>query len=480
MTRAGPAVPPAAPPADMRRTLGPVALCTLGVATIVGSGIFVLVGEAASQYAGPAVVASFLVAGGAAGLSALCYAELTAAIPLSGATYTFVGAALGPLMAWTVGWSVLLEYLLGGAAIATGWSGYLAGVLDSIGIHLPAALSAGPFDEHTAGGVVNLPAIIIIAALAALLCRGVTESARTATALTLVKLGALALLVVVGAFHLKSDNYEPFVPPSESFGEFGIAGVVRAAGIVFFAYIGFDVVCTAAQEAKRPQRTVPLGLIGALVVATAAYVAVSFVLVGLSDYRSLGTANPLSTALDRAGGLGWLADLVDIAAVIGLAAGVLAILYGQSRIFMRMADDGAIPRWLAHIDEGARVPRRATIVGATCTLIAAALLPLSTLADLISVGTLLAFFVVAISVLVLRRTRPDLERPFRLPFGPLVPVLAALVTVGVTAMLPAVTLLRLLVWTAIGMAIFFAYSRTRMRDQRRALDEPRDWGRSEA
>jgi APA family basic amino acid/polyamine antiporter len=456
--------------ASMRRTLGPVPLAALGVATIVGSGIFVLVGEAASQYAGPAVAVSFVLAGVAAGLAALCYAELCSAIPVTGSTYTFVSVALGPLLGWLVGWSILLEYLLGGAAIATGWAGYFDSILGSIGIDLPTALTAGPFDDG-ASGVVNLPAVLLIVALVALLCRGARESTNTATAFTLVKVGALVLLIVVGAFHVTSTNYEPFVPAADGFGEFGVAGVVRAAGVVFFAYIGFDVVCTAAQEARNPQRTVPFGLVGALLVATTLYVAVALVLVGLADYRTLGTADPLSTAIEAVGGIEWLADVVDVAAVVGLAAGVLAVLYGLSRIFMRMAEDGAIPRWLGRVDEGAGVPRAATIAGGAVMVAAAALIPISTLTDLISVGTLLAFFAIAISVLVLRRSHPDLERPFRLPFGPVVPVAAAAVTVGVAALLPAVTLVRLVIWVGIGLAIFLAYSRPRVRDPRQTLVE---------
>ncbi len=444
----------------LRRDMGPVQLAALGVATIVGSGLFVLTGQAAAQYAGPAVAISFAIAGFAATLAALCYMELATAVPVAGSTYTFTYVALGPLLAWLVAWNIVLEYLFGGAAVAVGWSGYFENALEKIGIDLPTALTAGPLDD----GVLNVPSVLLVALVTLLLVVGTRESARATTLLVALKLGVLVLFVAFGVFYVTSANYEPFIPQNAGeFGEFGWSGVLRAAGTVFYAYIGFDIICTAAQEARDPRRTVPRGVLGALAVAVVIYIAVAFVVVGLVSYTQLDVADPLSVAVGAVSELEWLQALVDVSAVAFLAATVLATLYGMTRVVMRTGEDGMVPRRLARVDARRGTPVFTTIIVGGVAAVLAGLLPISILADLVSVGTLSAFVVVAIAVLVLRRTRPDLERPIRLPFGPVIPLATIVVTVGVAAMLPAVTLLRLAIWVAIGLAVFMLYSRARSR-----------------
>jgi basic amino acid/polyamine antiporter, APA family len=446
----------------LKREMGPLSLAALGIATIIGAGIFVLSGDAASQFAGPGVVLSFAIAGIAAAFSALCYAELVSMIPVSGSTYVFAYASLGNFLAWVIGWDLLLEYLLGGSAIAAGWAGYFGNVLGHIGITLPDAITGGPFGG---GGVINLPAVFVVVLVTSVLLAGARESARATSWLVALKLAVLVLFVVVGAFYISSANLHPFVPHNTGhFGAYGWSGVVRAAAVVFFAYIGFDVVCTATQEARNPRRTVPIGLLGALAVATVLYIAVGFVMTGLINYRQLASPDALSIALGAHPGLAWLQSTVDVGAMIALAASVLATIYAQTRIFMRMAQDGMLPAVFGRIDRGSGTPRVTTIVCGAGAALISGLVPLSTLGDLVSAGTMLAFIIVSVAVLVLRRTRSDLPRPFRLPLGPTIPLLAAIVSLGVLLTLPVETLLRVVIWLVIGLGVYFGYGRTRARE----------------
>ncbi len=446
----------------LKRQMGPLSLGALGIATIIGAGIFVLSGDAASQFAGPGVVLSFAVAGIAAAFSALCYAELVSMIPVSGSTYVFAYAALGNFLAWVIGWDLLLEYLLGGSAIAAGWSGYFGNVLGHVGITLPDAISGGPFGG---GGVVNLPAMLVVVVVTWVLLAGARESGRATTWLVGLKLAVLLLFVIVGAFYISSANLHPFVPHNTGhFGAFGWSGVVRAAAVVFFAYIGFDVVCTATQEARNPRRTVPAGLLGALAVATVLYIAVGFVMTGLISYKRLASPDALSIALGAHPSLAWLQSTVDVGAMIALAASVLATIFAQTRIFMRMAQDGMLPAPFGRIDRASGTPRLTTIVCGAGAALLSGLVPLSTLGDLVSAGTMLAFIIVSVAVLVLRRTRPDLPRPFRLPLGPTIPLLAALISLGVLLTLPVETLLRVVIWLLIGLSVYFGYGRARARE----------------
>lgn len=443
----------------LRRTMGSVSLTAIGIALVIGAGIFVLTGEAAARYAGPAVAISFLLAGLAAGLSALCYAELASTIPVSGSTYSYAYGVLGVFVGWVVGWNLLLEYLVGAAAIAAGWGGYVDNVLASIGLGLPDALLGGPLGG---GGAANLPAAVIVAGVTGLLLLGTRESARATNVLVALKIGILALFVAVGAFHVSAGNLTPFVPASQGgFGEFGWSGMLRAAGLVFFSFIGFDAVCTAAQEAREPRRTVPIAVLSALGVATALYVLVALVMTGIAPYQTLASPDALTVALSSVGGLDWLERLVDVVAMLTLAASVLAALYGQSRILLRMAADGLVPAALARVDPRSGAPRTAILAcGIGCATLAA-LVPLTTLADLVSAGTLVAFALVAVALLALRRARPDLASGFRVPGGSIVPVAAIVVDVLLVLMIPAASLVRLVAWMILGVGVYLVYGRER-------------------
>lgn len=439
--------------------LGAFSLTLLGVASVVGAGIFVVTGDAAAHYAGPAVLISFVLAGIVAGLTALCYAELAASIPVAGSTYSYALAAFGSFVGWFIGWDLLLEYLFAASTVAVGWSGYLVSLCASVGIHIPHDLSTAPFGSDP--GIVNLPALAIMLICSGALYLGTKESAVANNTMVILKLTILALVVAVGIFYVASSNLQPFLPPAESgFGHFGWSGVLRGAGIVFFAYIGFDAVSTAAAEAREPRRTIPIGLIGTVLIATAIYVAVGFVLTGMLNYRQLGVADPVAAAVHSAGpSLNWLLRLTDVAAVIGLASTVLVTLYGQTRIFMRMSEDGMLPPAFGKVGKKTKTPHFSIIVCGIVGGIVAALVPLSILGELISIGTLLAFIIVSCGVVRLRRKYPDLERPFKVPALPLVAAAAILSSLALMATLPGATWIRLAVWALLGFCVYFFYAR---------------------
>lgn len=441
------------------KAMGVFSLTTLGIASVVGAGIFVITGEAAADFAGPAVVVSFLLAGIAAGVTALCYAELAAMIPAAGSTYSYAYAAFGMFVAWFIGWDLLLEYLFAASTVAVGWSGYFVSLLDSIGIHVPHDLANPPFGADP--GIVNLPAVLIVAVTIAGLWLGTRESARANNAMVILKMGILVLVIVVGAFYVTTANWTPFVPANEgAFGEFGWSGILRGAGVVFFAYVGFDAVSTAAAEARNPQRTVPIGLLGTVIISTALYIAIGLVITGMAPYGTLNVADPISRALQEAGpNLDWLLKLVDVAAVVGLASTVLVTFYGQTRILMRMSEDGMLPPRFGRISEKTRTPQFTTILCGVVGAIVAGLVPISVLGQLVSIGTLLSFLLVCGGVLVLRRRRPELERPFRVPAAPLVAGLGILFSLALMATLPPDTWIRLAVWMIIGIGVFFLYAR---------------------
>lgn len=438
---------------------GAFSLTTLGVASVIGAGIFVTTGEAAAKYGGPAVLISFVLAGIAAGLTALCYAELAAMIPAAGSTYSYAYAAFGVFMAWFIGWDLLLEYLFAASTVAVGWSGYAVNLMGTAGITFPSDLANPPLGSGP-NGVVNLPAVVIVAATTYALVIGARESATANNVMVTLKMTVLILVVVVGAFYIVPDNLKPFVPANTGgFGDYGFTGILRGAGVVFFAYVGFDAVSTAASEARNPQRTIPIGLIGTVLISTVLYVAIALVITGMVPYKSLDVADPIAKALQVAGGLGWLRTLVDIAAVVGLASTVLVTFYGQTRIFMRMSEDGMLPPAFGRINPRFKTPQFATILCGVVGGIVAGILPISILGELVSIGTLLSFLIVAAGVLYLRRTRPELERPFRVPAAPIVCTLAILAALALMATLPTDTWIRLAVWLAIGIVIFFAYAR---------------------
>ncbi len=440
--------------------IGPFSLTAIGIASVVGAGIFVTTGEAAARYAGPAVVFAFLLAGLAAGVTALCYAELAAMVPAAGSTYSYAYAVFGSLLAWFIGWDLLLEYLFAASTVAVGWSGYFVSLLGQIGISVPHDLVMPPFGDDS--GFLNVPAMAIVLATCSLLWLGTKESAKANNAMVALKLGALVLFIGVGAFYISDANWEPFVPENTgAFGDYGFTGILRAAGIVFFAYVGFDAVSTAAAETRNPQRTIPIGLMATVVISTVLYVLIGFVMTGLVPFKSLNVADPLALAVrDSSSSLAWLETTISVAAVLGLAATVLVTFYGQTRIFMRMASDGMLPDKLGVVGKF-QTPGAATAVCAVAGALVAGLLPIDVLGDLVSIGTLLSFTIVCAGVLVLRHKRPDLERPFRVPAVHFVAGFGIISAVALMVTLPVTTWVRLAIWLAIGMTIYFTYARGR-------------------
>jgi APA family basic amino acid/polyamine antiporter len=443
--------------------VGTFSLTTLGIASVVGAGIFVTTGEAAAKFAGPAVVISFVLAGIVAALTAVCYAELAAMIPIAGSTYSYAYAAFGTFVAWFIGWDLLLEYLFAASTVAVGWAGYFTSFVGSLGIHVPHDLVNPPFGDDA--GVLNVPAIGIVFASTALLFIGMRQSARANNAMVSLKMVVLVLFVIVGAAYVAPDNWEPFVPKNTgSFGDFGISGVIRGAGVVFFAYVGFDAVSTAAAEARDPQKTIPRGLLLTVLISTVLYVAIGLVLTGLVPYSTLNVSDPISKAIEGAHlPAHWLDNAVDIAAVVGLASTVLVTFYGQTRILMRMSSDGMLPGIFGNVSERFRTPTFTTIICGAAGAVVAGLVPIDVLGQLVSIGTLMAFLIVCAGVLVLRRTHPDLERPFRVKRVNIVAPLGILSALALMAMLPTDTWIRLVIWLAIGMCIYFLYARKNTR-----------------
>lgn len=439
---------------------GPFSLTTLGVASVVGAGIFVTTGDAAAEYAGPGVIFSFLLAGVAAAVTALCYAELAAMVPAAGSTYSYAYAVFGSFLAWFIGWDLLLEYLFAASTVAVGWSGYFVSLMNSAGIHIPDALANPPFGDDP--GVINLPAVAIVLFTCGLLYLGTKESAKATNWIVSLKIGVLLLVIGFGAFAIHTSNWDPFVPANEgAFGEYGLSGILRASGIVFFSYVGFDAVSTAAAEARNPQRTIPIGLIATVAISTVLYVAIGLVITGMVPYESLNVADPLALAVrDSSLSLEWLETLVSLAAVIGLAATVMVTFYGQTRIFMRMASDAMLPDSIGKVGRF-QTPDMATLICAVAGSIVAGILPIDILGDLVSIGTLLSFTIVCAGVLVLRSKRPDLERPFRVPAVKFTAGFGIFAAVALMATLPITTWIRLAVWLAIGLVIYFGYAKAR-------------------
>jgi len=451
--------------------VGTFSLTAIGIASVVGGGIFVTTGVAASQHAGPAVVLSFVAAGIAALITALCYAELASMIPAAGSTYSYVYAAFGIFPAWFIGWDLLLEYLFAASAVAVGWSGYAVSALGDAGIHVPDSLANPPFGSGS--GVVNLPAMFIVAATTMLLIVGMRQSARANNSMVVLKMAILLLFVAVGAFHIHGSNLHPFLPASTGhFGDFGWSGILQGAGVVFFAYVGFDAVSTAAAEARNPQRTVPIGLMATVLISTVLYVAIGLVMTGMAPFSDLGVADPLSKALKVGGGNGleWLTAAVDVAAIVGLASTVLVTFYGQTRIFMRMASDGMLPPAFGRVSERFKTPLMSTVLCGVVGAAVAGLTPIETLSDLVSIGTLFAFMLVSGGVMLLRHRRPDVERAFRVPHIYVVGTAGIVASLLLMLTLPYQTFIRLVVWLAIGLVVFFFYARAHTKERFAALE----------
>lgn len=429
----------------LRRSLGLLDLVALGIGAIIGTGIFVVTGVAAAQYAGPGLVVSFILAGLAAALAALSYAELASMIPVAGSAYTYSYAALGEFVAWIVGWNLVLAYLIASGAVAIGWGSYLVDLLRSFGILLPGTVVAGP----GRGGVVNLPAMAIALLVTLLIIRGTSQSARATKVIVLIKLAVIVLFIVVGARFIDPANWRPFLP-------FGVLGIFQGAAIVFFAYIGFDAVATAAEETKEPQRTLPRGILGSLIISTVLYIVVTLVLTGLVPYAQLNTASPVTTALLRAG-VPLAGGIVAVGALAGITSVLVVILYAQSRVFFAMSRDGLLPPVFSRVHSRYRTPYFATFIVGAAVMLISGFMPFQAVAELANIGALMTFTLTAVGVLVLRRTRPDLPRPFKTPGVPWTPLLSIVFSAYLSANLPAETWLRFALWMAAGIIIYFAY-----------------------
>ena len=436
----------------LRRSLGPWNLTALGIGSIIGTGIFVLTGTAASQNAGPALALSMVISAIGCAFAGLCYAEFAAMVPVAGSAYTYAYATLGELIAWIIGWDLILEYALSTSTVAVGWSGYFVSLARDVGVTVPVALAGPP-------GAFNLPAAVIVLLVTALLVVGIKQSADTNTLLVAIKVVVLIVFVAAGASYVNRANLTPFIPPNTgAFGQFGWSGVLRGAGVMFFAYIGFDAVSTAAQEAKNPARDMPIGILGSLAICTVIYICVAVVLLGIVPYQRLNVADPLAVGID-ATGLTWLSPVIKIAALFGLFSTMLVNLLAQTRIFYSMSRDGLLPAIFATVHPRFRTPHVSTILTGVIIACAAGLTPITVLSQLVSIGTLLAFVLVSVGIVVLRRTQPDLPRPFRTPWVPFVPIAGAAICLAQMIGLPLATWERLFIWLAAGLVVYFGYSR---------------------
>src|SRR5579885_579194 len=472
----------------LKRALGPINLTSLGIGAIIGAGIFVLTGQAAAQYAGPGIVFSFILAGLACTFAGLCYAEFASMIPLSGSSYTYGYATLGEFVALFIGSSLILEYLFAAGTVAVGWSGYVVSFLKDFNIVIPAAFTSAPYKHVTpsgahwwnlwqlfahgwtgTGAVLNVPAMLIVAVITLLLIIGIKESANFNNAIVALKLAVILTFIGVGAAYVNRANWHPFVPLPDAAGNFGWHGVFRAAGVIFFAYIGFDAVSTAAQEAKNPQRDMPMGLLGSLGLCTILYIAVSLVLTGIVPYTQLNVPAPIAVAVSNLGpSLAWLTYFIKIGAIAGLSSVILVLLLGQARIFYTMSKDGLLPPVFSLVHPKFRTPWVAQILIGAAAMLVAGLFPIGLLGELVSIGTLLAFAIVCGGVFVLRFTDPQIPRPFRTPVFWLTAPLGILSCGYLMYNLPPDTWARLIVWLAIGMAVYFLYSCRHSEVQKRA------------
>ncbi|MCF2526294.1 amino acid permease [Yinghuangia soli] len=466
------------PEHGLKRALSALDLTVFGVGVIIGTGIFVLTGTVARDTAGPAVALSFVVSGIVCALAALCYAEFASTVPVAGSAYTFAYTSIGELPAWIIGWDLILELALGAAVVAVGWSGYVQSLLASADITLPNAINGGTDDDWG----FNLPAALLVLLLTLILVYGVKLSSRFTAVIVFIKVAVVLIVIFAGLFFIKGSNYSPFIPPKQNPGgeddglkqpliewmsgfepsSFGVMGIFFGAATVFFAYIGFDIVASAAEETKKPQRDLPIGILGSLAICTVLYVAVSIVVTGMQKYTELSISAPLSDAFKAVGHGGW-AWVINVGAVAGLTSVTMIMLLGQSRVFFAMSRDGLIPRFFSETHPTYRTPYRSTIALGFVVAFVAGIIPLKELAELVNIGTLFAFVVVSIGVIVLRRTRPDLPRSFRTPWVPYLPIASVLACLWLMINLPVETWWRFLVWMALGFVIYFLYSRKRSR-----------------
>lgn len=449
----------------LKRSLTATQLVALGIGAIIGAGLFSLTGIAAAENAGPAVVLSFLLAAVGCAFAGMCYSEFSTMIPIAGSAYTYSYATMGEFLAWIIGWDLVLEYAVGAATVSVSWSAYVVSFLHDIGIHLPPQLTASPFeplkmsDGTLVHGIINLPAVFIVVIVSLLLMIGIQESARVNSIIVVIKVTVVVVFIVVGYNYINPSNYTPFIPQNTGvFGEYGWSGVVRAAGVIFFAYIGFDAVSTAAQEARNPQRTMPIGIIGSLIICTILYVLFAWVMTGMVNYKDLRVAAPVALAIDQTP-YPWLAGLIKLAIIAGFTSVILVMLLGQSRVFFSMSRDGLLPKIFSDIHPKWSTPYRSNMLFMVFVSLFSAFAPISVVGHMTSIGTLFAFSLVCAGILVMRRTHPDLARPFRTPLVPLVPLLGILVNLALMYGLGWENWLRLFVWLVIGLVIYFTYSR---------------------
>lgn len=448
----------------LRRNLSAANLVTLGIGAIVGTGIFVITGTAAANYAGPGLTISFLISALGCVMAGLCYAEFAAMIPVAGSVYSYSYTTMGEILAWFIGWILILEYLFACSSVAVGWSGYMMSLCEGWGVHIPWHLSYATFDHTEEGWVMtgslfNFPAVFIVALVTSLLIGGIKQSAFINNVIVVIKVGVILLFIGFGLSYIDLGNWSPYVPQNTGeFGNFGWSGILRGAGVVFYAYLGFDALSTAAQEAKKPQKDMPKGILISLLVCAVLYIAVTAVLTGIVNYKELDVAAPIALAIDRTGaGLAWLSPFVKLGAIAGLSSVILVMMLGQSRIYYAISKDGLLPRFFSKVHPKHGVPHNATIFACIVTGLFAGLFPLNVLSELVSIGTLMAFTVVCISIVVLRKTQPQLKRPFKTPFVPFIPLLGAAICLMQMIALPISTWVRLIVWSIIGFIIYFSY-----------------------
>jgi APA family basic amino acid/polyamine antiporter len=445
---------------SLKRSLSALSLVALGIGAIIGAGIFTLTGVAASTHAGPAMVYSFILAAIGCTFAGLCYSEFSTMIPIAGSAYTYSYATMGELVAWIIGWALVLEYAVGAATVAVSWAATFDSILLSFGTEVPRSMVASPFAPQP--GSVNLLAVIIICAISGILIRGISESAKFNDVIVILKVTVVIFFIGIGYFFINYANYHPFLPANTGqFGAFGWSGVLAGAGQIFFAYIGFDAVSTAAQEAKNPKRDMPIGIIGSLAICTVLYILYSLVLTGIVNYKDLNVAAPLAVAVDHMKGLPWIGFLMKLGSLCGLTSVMLVMLLGQSRVFYSMSNDGLLPKIFSDVHPKFRTPWKSNLLLMVFVSLGAAFIPIDRLGNLTSIGTLFAFVVVCIGILIMRKKQPDLPRPFRTPWVPLVPILGVVVNLALMAGLGAITWAAFLIWMAVGLVIYFSYSRKR-------------------
>lgn len=448
----------------LRRNLSVTNLVTLGIGAIVGTGIFVITGQAAAMYAGPALTISFIISALGCVMAGLCYAEFAAMIPVSGSVYSYSYTTMGEVLAWFIGWILILEYLFACSSVAVGWSGYMLSLLNGWGISFPGQIAQATFD-HTpdgwiwTGSIINFPAVFIIGIITAFLMGGIRQSAFVNNIIVVIKVGVILLFIGFGLSYIDTGNWVPYIPENTgNYGEFGWSGIFRGAAVVFYAYLGFDALSTAAGEARNPQRDMPKGILISLLICALLYIGVTSVLTGMVNYKELNVQAPIALAIDSTGkGLAWLSPFIKLGAIAGLSSVILVMMLGQSRIYYSISKDGLLPKVFSKVHPKHGVPQNATIFASIVTGIFAGLFPLHVLTELVSIGTLMAFTIVCISIIVLRKTQPGLKRPFKTPFVPFIPILGAVICIAQMVSLPWSTWSRMIVWTILGFVIYFTY-----------------------